>query len=57
MRDFWVTTEPGQSAAYASVGLGHLGFVVQKHWESRPHYDFVVFAFNFDEERHVRNSN
>ncbi|MGE8160375.1 DNA ligase D [Paraburkholderia sp. NPDC080076] len=40
MRDFRVTPEPAPSAAYASVGLAHLGFVVQKHWASRLHYDF-----------------
>ncbi|WP_421376338.1 DNA ligase D [Paraburkholderia sp. DD10] len=40
MRDFRVTPEPAPSAAYASVGLGHAGFVVQKHWASRLHYDF-----------------
>jgi bifunctional non-homologous end joining protein LigD len=40
MRDFGVTPEPAPSAANASVGLGHPGFVVQKHWASRLHYDF-----------------
>jgi bifunctional non-homologous end joining protein LigD len=40
MRDCRVTHEPAPSAAKASVGLGRLGFVVQKHWTSRLHYDF-----------------
>jgi bifunctional non-homologous end joining protein LigD len=40
MRDFWVAPEPAPPAANAPVGLGHLGFVVQKHWASRLHYDF-----------------
>src|SRR5712671_2688312 len=40
MRDFQVTPEPVPSAANASVSLGRLDFVVQKHWASRLHYDF-----------------
>jgi bifunctional non-homologous end joining protein LigD len=40
MRDFQVTPEPAPSAENASVGPGHPGFVVQKHWASRLHYDF-----------------
>lgn len=40
MRDFRGTPEPAPSAENASVGPGHLGFVVQKHWASRLHYDF-----------------
>nr|WP_240975290.1 DNA polymerase ligase N-terminal domain-containing protein [Paraburkholderia aromaticivorans] len=40
MRDLRVTSEPAPSVANASVGLGHLDFVVQKHWASRLHYDF-----------------
>src|SRR6202171_4814849 len=40
MRHFRVTPEPAPSGANASVGLGRLGFVVQKHGASRLHYDF-----------------
>ncbi|CAB3805571.1 Multifunctional non-homologous end joining protein LigD [Pararobbsia alpina] len=40
MREFPVTPEPVPSGANASVVLGHPGFVVQKHWASRLHYDF-----------------
>jgi len=39
MRDFQATPEPAPSAANES-GPGQLGFVVQKHWASRLHYDF-----------------
>lgn len=39
MRDFEVTPEPAPSADVTSKS-GHLGFVVQKHWASRLHYDF-----------------
>jgi bifunctional non-homologous end joining protein LigD len=39
MRDFHATPEPAPSAANES-GPGQLGFVVQKHWASRLHYDF-----------------
>jgi bifunctional non-homologous end joining protein LigD len=39
MRDFKATPEPAPSAANDS-GPGQLGFVVQKHWASRLHYDF-----------------
>jgi bifunctional non-homologous end joining protein LigD len=39
MRDFRVSPEPAPPDA-ASVSPGHPGFVVQKHWASRLHYDF-----------------
>src|SRR5215213_3309075 len=40
-RDFSVTPEPsGAAAAGKSKGTEALGFVVQKHWASRLHYDF-----------------
>lgn len=39
MRDFGVTPEPTPSAD-ATIKSGHRGFVVQKHWASRLHYDF-----------------
>jgi bifunctional non-homologous end joining protein LigD len=40
-RDFRVTPEPeAPSIASQSADPGHLGFVVQKHWASRLHYDF-----------------
>ncbi|MFX1675073.1 DNA ligase D [Paraburkholderia sp. A2WS-5] len=38
-RDFQVTPEPAPAAASPSGG-GQLGFVVQKHWAGRLHYDF-----------------
>lgn len=39
MRDFQATPEPAPSAANVSAPE-QLGFVVQKHWASRLHYDF-----------------
>ncbi|AUT66149.1 DNA ligase D [Paraburkholderia terrae] len=39
-RDFLVTPEPPASSAIASDKAGKPGFVVQKHWASRLHYDF-----------------
>lgn len=39
-RDFQITPEPAPSAAARSAGRAPLGFVVQKHWASRLHYDF-----------------
>src|ERR1700692_3060407 len=39
VRDFGVTPEPAPSAD-ATIRTAHLGFVVQKHWASRLHYDF-----------------
>ncbi|CAD6543044.1 DNA ligase D [Paraburkholderia metrosideri] len=39
MRDFGATPEPAPSAR-ATSGSADLGFVVQKHWASRLHYDF-----------------
>jgi bifunctional non-homologous end joining protein LigD len=39
-RDFRVTPEPAPPAASPPAENGHLGFVVQKHWASRLHYDF-----------------
>lgn len=39
MRNFGVTPEPAPSAE-TTIRSGHLGFVVQKHWASRLHYDF-----------------
>ncbi|MBB2926945.1 DNA ligase D [Paraburkholderia silvatlantica] len=39
-RDFDVTPEPAPLSAHAPAENGPLGFVVQKHWASRLHYDF-----------------
>ena len=40
-RDFGVTPEPSGSAAETRRKGGQpLGFVIQKHWASRLHYDF-----------------
>jgi bifunctional non-homologous end joining protein LigD len=39
MRDFRLTPEPAASAT-ASIATAQPGFVVQKHWASRLHYDF-----------------
>jgi bifunctional non-homologous end joining protein LigD len=39
-RDFLVTPEPSASTPSRSDSAGNLGFVVQKHWASRLHYDF-----------------
>ena len=39
-RDFTVTPEPPPSTASGHRQDGSLGFVVQKHWASRLHYDF-----------------
>lgn len=39
-RDFLVTPEPAPSAEGASSADRQSGFVVQKHWASRLHYDF-----------------
>jgi bifunctional non-homologous end joining protein LigD len=39
-RDFAVTPEPSASTASASGSGNSSGFVVQKHWASRLHYDF-----------------
>src|ERR1700758_1751023 len=38
-RDFLVTPEPSASTPREPGGAGN-GFVVQKHWASRLHYDF-----------------
>jgi bifunctional non-homologous end joining protein LigD len=38
-RDFRLTPEPASSVA-ATAGTAQPGFVVQKHWASRLHYDF-----------------
>jgi bifunctional non-homologous end joining protein LigD len=39
-RDFLVTPEPAATAPHRSADKRPLGFVVQKHWASRLHYDF-----------------
>src|SRR5579883_1903844 len=39
-RDFLVTPEPAATAPHPSADKRPLGFVVQKHWASRLHYDF-----------------
>ncbi|CAL8481094.1 DNA polymerase ligase N-terminal domain-containing protein [Caballeronia sp. S22] len=39
-RDFSITPEPSASTAETSNRARQLGFVVQKHWASRLHYDF-----------------
>ncbi|MCG5078633.1 DNA ligase D [Paraburkholderia tagetis] len=39
-RDFLITPEPAASTAPPSSADGPLGFVVQKHWAGRLHYDF-----------------
>ena len=39
MRNFGVTPEPAPSAD-TTIRSAHLGFVVQKHWARRLHYNF-----------------
>ncbi|SAK81785.1 DNA ligase D [Caballeronia calidae] len=39
-RDFSITTEPPVPTSEAPATARKLGFVVQKHWASRLHYDF-----------------
>jgi bifunctional non-homologous end joining protein LigD len=39
-RDFSVTPEPPPALQAPQASRGPLGFVVQKHWASRLHYDF-----------------